>query len=160
MHVSFMQGLELGRHIGSGSFSNVFLGKWRNQTVAVKVRLEPLATRPSDMLSVAYDGSISLYLCSRCCSQDHVPCQILQVCDSGISASEGRSLKPWSSVEAQQSRALDHPHLVTTLVGILVCRLRGLCSNWLWSCKHNVLLQHCRHTPRCSFLLRHRRRRR
>ena len=35
-----MQGLELGRHIGSGSFSNVFLGKWRNQTVAVKVWLQ------------------------------------------------------------------------------------------------------------------------
>lgn len=33
-----IEGLELGRHVGSGSFGNVFMGKWREQTVAVKVR--------------------------------------------------------------------------------------------------------------------------
>ena len=154
--ISCMQGLELGRHIGSGSFSNVFLGKWRNQTVAVKVRLEPLATRPSDMLSVAYDGNISQDSCLRCCTRDPLPCQIPQVCDSGISASEGRSLKPWSGVEAQQSRALDHPHLVKTLVGSSFCRSSTLCRIWCGSTGKHTMLVHCRRTPRFSFQLRHR----
>lgn len=152
--LSCMQDLELGRHIGSGSFSNVFLGKWRNQTVAVKVWLEPAGTRPSKMLSVAYDGNIGQDSLSRCCSIDPLPCCIPQVCDSGISASEGRSLKPWSSVEAQQSRALDHPHLVTTLVRTHLsdCVEQAHTGE---DCDKHTLAVHCRRTPQCSFPLRH-----